>query len=267
MTRIEQEYAPAPWVVDVDWGGPDVDMQSQAQQLLANVGTPKAWCAVGICDADGLAEVVALAHPNNARRIVQCVNAHDALVGALKDIIGDGPDVVEQDCGGTTSTGYFVCRHCGREWSAAAGDDEVPEYCPSDDCPGYIARKALADAVAPAQVQRGKMSDKKLQRLMSERRALETHIADLQARKTEIYAALKAEDSAEAHRRYFAVIDDIQRARVRFLQLREVIAEEMRLRHPPGVRTFAKVLREVLREKGLEDLVKEAQRRWDASKV
>ena len=267
MSRIEQNYARPPWVVDIDLGSPDVDMQSQADQLLANAGTSAGWCAVGICDTDGFAEVVALAHPDNARRIVQCVNAHDALIGALKDIIGDGIDVVEQDCGGTTGTGQFVCRHCGREWSAARGDDEVPELCPDEECPGHIARKALADAMAPAQLPRGSMSDKKLQAFVTERRTLEIELAELKARRSSAYALFKTDDSTEAQLLYFRLGDEIHEKTARYHTVRKLVADEMLLRHPPGTLTFAKVLRAVLKEKGHEDLFKEAQRRWDETKV
>lgn len=266
MARIEQSYTRPPWVVDIDWGGPDVDLGVQIEQLLSNSCTPDKWCAVGICDADGCAEVVALAHPDNARRIVQCVNAHDALVGALKDIIGDGIDVVER-AGADGQDAYFACRHCGREWSAMCGDDEVPEYCPSDDCPGHIARAALADAEKVAPVPRGTMSDKKLQALVDERRELEIEIAELHIKKGKAYSLFRADPTSEAQQLCFELREQMYRASARFHTVRKLVAEELQRRHPPGSRTFAKVLREVLKEKGLEYLVKEAQRRWDETKV
>ena len=267
MQRIEQDYTRPPWVVDIDHGGPDVDLVNQADQLIEDAHTPDRWCAVGICDQDGFAEVVALAHPRNARRIAQCVNAHDGLVGALKDIIGDGPDVVEQDCGGASGTGQFVCRHCGREWSAMCGDDEVPELCPSEDCPGHIARAALAAAETVAPIPRGRMSDKKLQELVDERRELEIEIAELHIKKGKAYSLFRADPTSEAQQLCFELGERLYALSARFHKVRKLVAEELQRRHPPGSRTFAKVLREVLKEKGLEDLVKEAQRRWDETKV
>lgn len=64
------------WVVDIDTGQPDVPMDDQAKQLVGNIGTDRQWCAICTQDEDGIAEVVALAHPDNARRIVAAVNAH-----------------------------------------------------------------------------------------------------------------------------------------------------------------------------------------------
>ena len=59
-----------------------------------------------------------------------------------KDLLGISVDIVageERD----------TCRHCGRDYTednmeeAEKGND--PLYlCPSDDCPGYIARHAIA---------------------------------------------------------------------------------------------------------------------------
>lgn len=63
------------WAVDIDTGQPDVPMDAQAKQLMDNMGTDRQWCAICTQDADGIAEVVALAHPDNARLIVACVNA------------------------------------------------------------------------------------------------------------------------------------------------------------------------------------------------
>ena len=68
--------------------------------------------------------------------------AYPALLAALKDLLGISVDIVageERD----------TCRHCGRDYTednmeeAEKGND--PLYlCPSDDCPGYIARHAIA---------------------------------------------------------------------------------------------------------------------------
>jgi len=81
-------------------------------------------------------------HYANAAHIVHCVNTYPALLAALKDLLGISVDIVageERD----------TCRHCGRDYTednmeeAEKGND--PLYlCPSDDCPGYIARHAIA---------------------------------------------------------------------------------------------------------------------------
>ena len=70
------------------------------------------------------------------------IAAAPALLAALKDLLGISVDIVageERD----------TCRHCGRDYTednmeeAEKGND--PLYlCPSDDCPGYIARHAIA---------------------------------------------------------------------------------------------------------------------------
>lgn len=62
-------------------------------------------------------------------------NAQDKLSKAAHDLFHT-PDTVEVE-------GRYTCRHCGREWSAMCGDGDVPELCPSDDCPGNIAREVL----------------------------------------------------------------------------------------------------------------------------
>ncbi len=70
--------------------------------------------------------------------VSQCAAAPD-LLAALEDLLGPNPDTHEVN-------GRYECRHCGREWSAMCGDNEVPENCPSDDCPGFIARAAINKA-------------------------------------------------------------------------------------------------------------------------
>ena len=59
----------------------------------------------------------------------------DMLSKAAHDLFHT-PDTVEVE-------GRYTCRHCGREWRAMCGDGDVPELCPSDDCPGNIAREVL----------------------------------------------------------------------------------------------------------------------------
>jgi hypothetical protein len=57
------------------------------------------------------------------------------LTAVLKDVLGDLPDVQ-----------HGICVRCGRDYSdepALEGQD-----CPSDDCPGYDARRTLAAQAA-----------------------------------------------------------------------------------------------------------------------
>lgn len=87
---MSKEHSQLPWVMD---GAGDslivADMESQADQLLKNAGTPLEWRAVGVPDPDGLAEIVALAHPTNAEFIVRCVNAHADLVDMVVAFLAD----------------------------------------------------------------------------------------------------------------------------------------------------------------------------------
>lgn len=57
----------------------DTDLESQAQQLLENRGTTREWTSIGIEDEDGFAEVVALAHPDNAPIIALAGTAANAI--------------------------------------------------------------------------------------------------------------------------------------------------------------------------------------------
>ena len=71
----------------------------------------------------------------NARLIA----AAPKLLEALRDLLGDSPAVQGGDC-----------QWCGREY----GDPNDPEItttvpdgdCPSDDCPSFLARAAIAEA-------------------------------------------------------------------------------------------------------------------------
>jgi hypothetical protein len=55
------------------------------------------------------------------------------LLEALRDLLGDRPDVQ----GG-------ICQRCGRDYIG----DFIEGDCPSDDCPAYRARAAIAKATA-----------------------------------------------------------------------------------------------------------------------
>lgn len=57
---------------------------------------------------------------------------------AVIELLGEGPDIIDVD-------GRWTCRWCGRVYSGTTGDNEVPEMCPSDDCPGHIARSILEE--------------------------------------------------------------------------------------------------------------------------
>lgn len=65
------KHTPEPWVID---DGID-DPENMADELLRNAGEENEWIAIGIADEEGYAESVAYCHPNNAKRIVACVNA------------------------------------------------------------------------------------------------------------------------------------------------------------------------------------------------
>jgi len=56
----------------------------------------------------------------------------DELLVALEDLLGDSPSVQKG-----------VCQHCGRAYDE---NDIWEGDCPSDDCPSFVARKAIAKA-------------------------------------------------------------------------------------------------------------------------
>ena len=60
----------------------------------------------------------------------------DAMTAAVYRLFNT-PDTVEINW-------RYTCRHCGREWSAMSSEDEIPLMCPSDDCPGNIARLVIS---------------------------------------------------------------------------------------------------------------------------
>jgi hypothetical protein len=58
-------------------------------------------------------------------------------LAVIKDLLGDAPDVL-------TVKGVRRCRHCYREYPLDDAPKDASEC--SDDCPGYLARKVLAQA-------------------------------------------------------------------------------------------------------------------------
>ena len=83
--------------------------------------------------ADMVAEIYRVsAYEGNAALIA----AAPAMYEALKDLIGDLGDLH----GG--SIAELQCHWCGRDYE----DEEAGGLCTSDDCPGYIARQAIAQA-------------------------------------------------------------------------------------------------------------------------
>ena len=64
------------------------------------------------------------------------IAAAPAMYEALKDLIGDLGDLH----GG--SIAELQCHWCGRDYE----DEKAGGLCTSDDCPGYIARQAIAQA-------------------------------------------------------------------------------------------------------------------------
>lgn len=69
------KHTPEPWVID---DGID-DPENMADELLRNAGEENEWIAIGIADEEGYAESVAYCHPNNAPRIVACINALEGI--------------------------------------------------------------------------------------------------------------------------------------------------------------------------------------------
>lgn len=69
-----------PWIADLDG---DVRIRDQVECLVDDIGTNEEWVAIVINDEYGISEVVALAHPINAKKIVRTVNNHEKLLDAL----------------------------------------------------------------------------------------------------------------------------------------------------------------------------------------
>ena len=72
---------PGPLIADQDRV---LGLDSQIEQLTDNRGTEREWECVGATDGDGISEVVALAHPNNAALLAHCRNNLPRLLAAVK---------------------------------------------------------------------------------------------------------------------------------------------------------------------------------------
>ena len=110
--------------------------------------TPGPWVAmgryvfagkdcIGICDTDN-------APPARMEANARVMAAAPDLLAALKDLLGDQPFIQET---GDPQAAFFHCIHCEREYGA--GMDESADDC-DDDCPGMIARAAIAKATGAA---------------------------------------------------------------------------------------------------------------------
>ena len=91
---------PENWVVDDGV----TDMEAQAEQLVSNVGTNRAWVAVGAYDdGEGFAEVVALCHPDNAAVIAvapELLNALQFILDSEDTTLGDGGSILGDELRG-----------------------------------------------------------------------------------------------------------------------------------------------------------------------
>ena len=72
-----------------------------------------------------------------AQFIARACNSYHGHVAALREILGDRPNIQEHD-------GRIICIHCGRDYT----DDALgaPGNCDTDDCPSFAARRAVAEA-------------------------------------------------------------------------------------------------------------------------
>jgi hypothetical protein len=91
MTSAQSKAAvnpctPPPWFVDNA-----TLSEEQIDFLKEDLGTEDAWVAIGYCApfVGGSEGGVAIAHPDNAKHIVKCVNAHDEFVEVLRTVKRD----------------------------------------------------------------------------------------------------------------------------------------------------------------------------------
>ena len=130
-------------VMRLVFGGIEADSHEAAASIARDKPTDQAD-SIDDCDGETLAALVDVHgdeeyeqsriidfEPERQRRAAR------KMLAALKDLLGDRPSV--QD---------FQCIRCGRdyhdidEWAIETGE------CPSDDCPSYHARAAIAEAEA-----------------------------------------------------------------------------------------------------------------------
>ena len=78
----DAKHTKGPWIVGTM--GHDTDIDTQVSCLKENEGTDKEWTAIGVEDADGFSEVIALAHPANARLIAAAPDLLEALGGLFE---------------------------------------------------------------------------------------------------------------------------------------------------------------------------------------
>ena len=69
------KYTPGQWEADE---GKEVFLGDQINMLKEDIDTEAEWISIGITDKDGFSEIVALAHPTNARLIAAAPELYDA---------------------------------------------------------------------------------------------------------------------------------------------------------------------------------------------
>ena len=121
-TKQKASHTPGPWHLEIDHALNNTRFRIRNGSVAVLAGsfpTGENW------------------HEANARLIA----AAPKLLEALRDLLGDSPAVQGGDC-----------QWCGREY----GDPNDPEItttvpdgdCPSDDCPSFLARAAIAEATS-----------------------------------------------------------------------------------------------------------------------
>lgn len=97
IEELRKAYeAATPGIQSVDEENFATTMEIQADQLVETVGTEREWVSVCIGDEeDALAEVVALAHPTNARFIALAHNAFPALLKAV-ELLSDARNLIAE---------------------------------------------------------------------------------------------------------------------------------------------------------------------------
>lgn len=120
-TTHTAKHTPGPWVST----GPH-----SREVVTYNTGTYRP--AMTIATVNGYWDGEALAN-------MHLVAAAPAMYEALTTLLPE-EDIV------STDSGPDECRWCGRTYPDYDNEGELPVLCTSDDCPGYIARQAIAQA-------------------------------------------------------------------------------------------------------------------------